>query len=357
MHKWTWPARLAYALILVIIIGVTLVIPQVGAQDDDDDGICPYGQGFWRNTPQAWPVDQLTLGSQTYTQAELLALLDLPTTGDASLILAHQLIAAKLNVANGTNGEIILVTIAQMDALLATFEGRLPYDVAPSSSNGAAMVIAANTFDIFNQGVLSDDCEDDPEITPEASPEMTPESTLEATPEVTATPTPETTPGPEATPEATPDGVIIVIEGPVVEININIIVIYDINIVIAPDDPVLTVIQIGDILRVEGVLQDDDDGLVLIGDDDDDGATRITIVLVAINIVFVNIDVVIQDDVVWRDDGSCDNGPPPWAPAHGWRARCEQPQPGTIIIIDGDDDDDDGPGRGRGRGPRDDDDD
>ncbi|NWF70225.1 MAG: hypothetical protein HXY40_14155, partial [Chloroflexi bacterium] len=26
---------------------------------------------------------------------------------------------------------------------------------------------------------------------------------------------------------------------------------------------------------------------------------------------------------VWRDDGSCNNPPPDWAPAVGWRQRCQ----------------------------------
>src|SRR5262249_46034847 len=64
---------------------------------------CPLGQGFWKNHSDTWPVTSLTLGSQTYTQAELLALYDTPPRGDASVILAHQLIAAKLNIANGSN--------------------------------------------------------------------------------------------------------------------------------------------------------------------------------------------------------------------------------------------------------------
>jgi hypothetical protein len=60
---------------------------------------CPLGQGFWKNHPDAWPVSCLTLGRQTYSQTELLRLLDTPVRGDASLILAHQLIAAKLTMA------------------------------------------------------------------------------------------------------------------------------------------------------------------------------------------------------------------------------------------------------------------
>src|SRR5262249_39117711 len=76
---------------------------------------CPQGQGFWKNHPGAWPVISLTLGSQTYTQAELLALFDTPPRGDASVILAHQLIAAKLNIANGSNPAPISSTIADAD--------------------------------------------------------------------------------------------------------------------------------------------------------------------------------------------------------------------------------------------------
>src|SRR5262249_50064470 len=53
---------------------------------------CPVGQGFWKNHPSAWPVGTLVLGSQTYTQGELLAVLQMRTAHDASLKLADQLI-------------------------------------------------------------------------------------------------------------------------------------------------------------------------------------------------------------------------------------------------------------------------
>src|SRR5205085_687709 len=39
---------------------------------------CPLGQGFWKNHPGAWPVSSLTLGSQTYVQAQLLTILTTP---------------------------------------------------------------------------------------------------------------------------------------------------------------------------------------------------------------------------------------------------------------------------------------
>src|SRR5260370_21663997 len=88
---------------------------------------CPLSQGFWKNNCVLWPVSSLTLGSQSYSEAELLTILKTSTTGDASLILAKQLIAAKLNVANGSNPAPISDTLADADALLAAFEGELPY--------------------------------------------------------------------------------------------------------------------------------------------------------------------------------------------------------------------------------------
>ncbi|KKK92079.1 hypothetical protein LCGC14_2706510, partial [marine sediment metagenome] len=70
---------------------------------------------------------------------------------DASLILAHQLIAAKLNVANGVDGSAIGDTIAEADGLLR-IGGKLPYGVATDSDTGQAMVGAAELLDAFNNG-------------------------------------------------------------------------------------------------------------------------------------------------------------------------------------------------------------
>ena len=103
-------------------------------------------------------MTSLTLGSQTYTQAELLAILNTPSGGDASIILAKQLIAAKLNIAAGSDPTPIASTIAHADSLLAMFSGKLPYHVAPSSSIGQMMVSDASTLDNYNNGQLTPSC-------------------------------------------------------------------------------------------------------------------------------------------------------------------------------------------------------
>jgi hypothetical protein len=123
---------------------------------------CPKKKGYWRNTPAAWHVASLTLGSQTYTQSELLTILGMPIgTGpkaDASLILVDQLIAAKLNITNGANPTPISAAVAHADGLLNGFAGKLPYKVKTSTTAGHAMVTDAATLENYNSGELTSGC-------------------------------------------------------------------------------------------------------------------------------------------------------------------------------------------------------
>ena len=98
------------------------------------------------------------LGSQTYTKAELLNILNNSGSGDASMILAVQLIAAKLNIANGSDPTPVASTITHADSLLSMFSGKLPYKVKPSSAIGQMMVNDGNTLDNYNNGKLTPNC-------------------------------------------------------------------------------------------------------------------------------------------------------------------------------------------------------
>ena len=97
------------------------------------------------------------LGSQTYIKTELLNILGTPSNGDASLILAKQLIAAKLNIANGSDPTPISGTITHADSLLSMFGGKLPYNVDPSTPIGQRMVRDAHGLDRYNNGAYCDD--------------------------------------------------------------------------------------------------------------------------------------------------------------------------------------------------------
>jgi hypothetical protein len=93
---------------------------------------CTRTVGYWKTHPEAWPVESLVLGDEDYTKDEALQILRRSSRGDASVILARQLIAAKLNFASGADGSAIAETIEAADAWLSQYQGKLPYSVPPS---------------------------------------------------------------------------------------------------------------------------------------------------------------------------------------------------------------------------------
>lgn len=67
------------------------------------DGGCTHTQGYWKNHPEAWPVSSLKLGTVSYISAQLLSIFNEPVEGNSLISLAYQLIAAKLDIANGAD--------------------------------------------------------------------------------------------------------------------------------------------------------------------------------------------------------------------------------------------------------------
>jgi len=117
-------------------------------------GTCPHTQGFWKTHPQAWPVMSLDLGGENYTQTEAIDLFNTPVRGDASVNLGHQLMAAKLNLAVGSDPAPIQQTIADSDAILMG-GGRIPQGIASSSATGQSMTALASMLDDYNNGLLT----------------------------------------------------------------------------------------------------------------------------------------------------------------------------------------------------------
>jgi hypothetical protein len=111
---------------------------------------CTRTQGYWKNHAQAWPVDALTVGRTRLTKAEALALFNRSPKGDATIILVHQLMAAKLNVAAGASTSAVLDTIAEADAWLA----RVGLYSKPKGANKDQGIRLADVLDRFNNGRL-----------------------------------------------------------------------------------------------------------------------------------------------------------------------------------------------------------
>lgn len=119
-------------------------------------GSCIFTQGYWKNHASLWPVSSLTLGTVTYTKTQLLSILGTPAAGNGLLILAHQLIATKLNLANGGNGSACAAAVATADALIGGL-------VVPPVGGGflAPSLVTATTqvLDNYNNGLLQpNDC-------------------------------------------------------------------------------------------------------------------------------------------------------------------------------------------------------
>jgi uncharacterized protein DUF5667 len=165
-----------------------------------------------------------------------------------------------------------------------------------------------------------------------------PTASLTASPSPTEimTQSPTTT----VSPDTTNLPVNLIIEGPIQSINDNIVVIYEFEIELAPDDPLLSIIQVGDVVRIGGNIS---------GNIEETG-------VVALQADIVSPDVEVNGTgEVWRDTGDCSNPPPSWALAHGWRVRCEgDQQPGNSSGNNNNNGNNGGDGRGMGNDDNDD---
>ncbi|HKD08558.1 MAG TPA: Ig-like domain-containing protein [Bryobacteraceae bacterium] len=137
---------------------VASVVSNVAQQTWQGPARCPQSPGYWKNHPGSWPVTSLNIGAQTYSQQQLLQLLGTPGGGDASMILAVQLIAAKLNIANGADRSPVASVVVAGDNLLAQLSGSLPFNVSPGSSAGSYMTQRGATLASYNGGSLTGSC-------------------------------------------------------------------------------------------------------------------------------------------------------------------------------------------------------
>jgi hypothetical protein len=95
-------------------------------------GGCTYTQGYWKThgpvpvgmNSYVWPesikAGGMTLGTVSYTADQLLLIFNTPAAGNGLIVLAHQLIAAKLNIANGADPTAIAASITAADVLIGS---------------------------------------------------------------------------------------------------------------------------------------------------------------------------------------------------------------------------------------------
>jgi hypothetical protein len=124
----------------------------------DSDGGCTLTQGYWKthgpiptgNNSNEWPVTSLMLGTVDYTDLQLQSIFDTPAGGNGLIALAHQLIAAKLNVASGADDTDVAAAIASADALIG---GLVVPPVGAGSLAPAATSALIAALTNFNEGI------------------------------------------------------------------------------------------------------------------------------------------------------------------------------------------------------------
>jgi hypothetical protein len=68
--------------------------------------------GYWKNHPEAWPEETITIGGVTYSKTDAITKMSTPGKGDKTYTLFRALVAAKLNRKVGNASWCIDETIA-----------------------------------------------------------------------------------------------------------------------------------------------------------------------------------------------------------------------------------------------------
>jgi hypothetical protein len=129
-----------------------------------DIGGCTYTQGYWKthgpvptgNNEYVWPQsvkdNGLTLGTVNYNAAQLLQILNTPAAGNGILTLAHQLIAAKINIASGAG------TTPGVDNAITNADALIGNKVIPPVGTGflkpSSTGALTTTLGQFNEGFI-----------------------------------------------------------------------------------------------------------------------------------------------------------------------------------------------------------
>jgi len=117
------------------------------------EDICNYSQGYFKNHSEVWAGTSLMLGSVTYSDSDLLFILNRTSSGGNSyVILAHQLITIKLNALRGVDVSSIQSDINNADLLID--DANLKTD----SIKDEAMNDLGNLFDTF---IKANHCDDE----------------------------------------------------------------------------------------------------------------------------------------------------------------------------------------------------
>jgi len=108
--------------------------------------------GYWKNHPEAWPVEEITIGGVTYTKAEAIAIMKSKNAGDKTWTMFNALVSAKLNGFIGCDCGTISETISAAD-LWMSFFGPVGSNVGGSSDAWKDGEPLYDTLNAYNNGL------------------------------------------------------------------------------------------------------------------------------------------------------------------------------------------------------------
>jgi hypothetical protein len=109
--------------------------------------------GYWKNHPEAWPVQTITIGGVSYTKDQAIVWLSSSVTKDKTLTMFASLVSAKLNVLVGNDSSCVSSTIANADNWMAV-SGPVGSGVAASSLAWKLGEPYHRLMDNYNNGML-----------------------------------------------------------------------------------------------------------------------------------------------------------------------------------------------------------
>ena len=107
--------------------------------------------GYWKNHPNAWPVETIEIGGITYTKGAAIWAMG-KTSKDMTFVMFAHLVCAKLNVGIGNDASCIADWIRDGDAWMA--ENPLGSRVSGSSPAWAVGEPIKDMLDAYNNGTL-----------------------------------------------------------------------------------------------------------------------------------------------------------------------------------------------------------
>jgi len=125
---------------------------QITVEPGDTGGPGTGTPGYWKNHPEAWPVDSITIGGIVYTKDEAIAWMQTPVNGDKTKTMFAHLVCAKLNVIIGNESSCIDETISDADDWMALHPvGSGVEGKSAAWTEGAPL---ATLLDDYNNGLL-----------------------------------------------------------------------------------------------------------------------------------------------------------------------------------------------------------